>query len=383
MGCRSMNKVDSRPSIPRLPSIGRFQDAKILSIDGKMTSISKHCGAKAVTARCKSAMASNETDTQIVPMGASVMGLFCHSLSIFGGDYVICRIFLQSTRIVVITRAYEALPRPAWVGIRGSSHGASSPATIEALEGELFVGTRNPTITSGGDPPPSSQRNVAALSCRAAKRVPGSLSELHFSHQLAFGLADELRESGFIAGPMKQDEPIHAGVGEALCGVAVDSATGRDADLQIFEAPPSLLAGGAEAVDTLARCLNVERESEPPLRKARGTAECLWRGPAENNLGMRFLYGARHRIDAAERNETPVIFRLLHRPQRDHCGEELLAARSLMIEGRADRVEFGFEVADSDTEDEPAAGQNIHRGKLLGQHHRIALRQYDSTRAEP
>src|SRR5216683_604032 len=345
MGCRSMNKVDSRPSIPRLPSIGRFQDAKILSIDGKMTSISKHCGAKAITARCKSAMASNETDTQIVPMGASVMGLFCHSLSIFGGDYVICRIFLQSTRIVVITRAYEALPRPAWVGIRGSSHGASSPATIKGLEGELFVGTRNPHHCLGGGRsyPPTSQRNVAALSCRAAKRVPGSLSELHFSHQLAFGLADELRESGFIAGPMKQDEPIHAGVGETLCGVAVDSATGRDADLQIFEAPPSLLAGGAEAVDTLARCLNVERESEPPLRKARGTAECLWRVPAE-------------------RNETPVIFRLLHRPQRDHCGEELLAARSLMIEGRADRIEFGFEVADSDTEDEPAAGKDIHGG---------------------
>src|SRR6266851_10484322 len=167
MGCRSMNKVDSRPSIPRLPSIGRFQDAKILSIDGKMTSISKHCGAKAITARCKSAMASNETDTQIVPMGASVMGLFCHSLSIFGGDYVICRIFLQSTRIVVITRAYEALPRPAWVGIRGSSHGASSPATIEALEGELFVGTRNPTIASGGDPPPKLAEK------RCSTKLPG------------------------------------------------------------------------------------------------------------------------------------------------------------------------------------------------------------------
>jgi len=135
MGCRSMNKVDSRPSIPRLPSIGRFQDAKILSIDGKMTSISKHCGAKAVTARCKSAMASNETDTQIVPMGASVMGLFRHSLSIFGGDYVICRIFLQSTRIVVITRTYRA---PVWAGIRAHPLERLVLEPLPKLEGGFF-----------------------------------------------------------------------------------------------------------------------------------------------------------------------------------------------------------------------------------------------------
>src|SRR5713226_6650634 len=82
-----------------------------------MTSFSKHIRAKVITARFKSAMASTETDTQIVPVsGVSLMGLFRHSLSIFGGDYVICRIFLQSARIVVISKAYKALL--ARVGVR-------------------------------------------------------------------------------------------------------------------------------------------------------------------------------------------------------------------------------------------------------------------------
>src|SRR6266851_8181156 len=177
MGCRSMNKVDSRPSIPRLPSIGRFQDAKISSIDGKMTSISKHCGAKAVTARCKSAMASNETDTQIVPMVASVLGLFRHSLSIFGGDYVICRIFLQSTRIVVITRTYRA---PVWAGIRAHPLERLVLEPLPKLDGGFFWARG---LCLGGLRQ-GRRETLQQLSCRAAKRAPGSLSELHFSHQL-------------------------------------------------------------------------------------------------------------------------------------------------------------------------------------------------------
>ena len=84
-------------------------------------------------------------------MGASVMGLFRHSLSIFGGDYVICRIFLQSARMVVIRRTYNALGG-AWVGIRAYSLERLVSAIIKALEGtwdELFVGT--PDLTLAGD----------------------------------------------------------------------------------------------------------------------------------------------------------------------------------------------------------------------------------------
>ncbi len=62
------------------------------------------------------------------------MGLFRHSLSIFGGDYVICRIFLQSARMVVIRRTYNALGG-AWVGIRAYPLKRLVSAIIKALEG--------------------------------------------------------------------------------------------------------------------------------------------------------------------------------------------------------------------------------------------------------
>ena len=79
------------------------------------------------------------------------MGLFRHSLSIFGGDYVICRIFLQSARMVVIRRTYNVLGG-AWVGIRAYPLERLVSAIIKALEGtwdELFVGT--PDLTLAGE----------------------------------------------------------------------------------------------------------------------------------------------------------------------------------------------------------------------------------------
>ena len=84
-------------------------------------------------------------------MGASVMGLFRHSLSIFGGDYVICRIFLQSTRTVVIRRTYKVLP--ARVGIRAHAVERLVLRPLRRLKSELLVGTPHPTLALEGGRP--------------------------------------------------------------------------------------------------------------------------------------------------------------------------------------------------------------------------------------
>src|SRR6266849_6496287 len=150
MGCRSMDKVDSRRSIPRLRRlpVSRRQDfVNRLKNDFNFPALRCKSDHRALQV-CNGKYRGGHTNRSSL-MGASVMGLFRHSLSIFGGDYVICRIFLQSARMVVIRRTYNALGG-AWVGIWAYSlERLRSLRHLKALGDELFVGTPDRTLCGG------------------------------------------------------------------------------------------------------------------------------------------------------------------------------------------------------------------------------------------
>ncbi len=49
----------------------------------------------------------------------------------------------------------------------------------------------------------------------------------------------------------------------------------------------------------------------------------------------------------------------------------------------AQRAKLGFQIANTDAEDQPPAGEDVQTGQLLGQHQRVALRQDDHPGTEP
>src|SRR5581483_9342518 len=96
--------------------------------------------------------------------------------------------------------------------------------------------------------------------------------------------------------------------------IEVHGRTRRHANLQFLELATGLCAGLAEAVDTFASAVEVEREAVPSLRKPCGAAVRLCSMASEHDLGMRFLDRTRHRINALEIDPSPFKSRFLHGP---------------------------------------------------------------------
>src|SRR5207244_2878200 len=94
------------------------------------------------------------------------------------------------------------------------------------------------------------------------------------------------------------------------------------------------------------------------------------------------LRGPRPRLDAAKREESTVILRLVLRPDREHRLEVLDRALPLVSERDAERVELGLQEPDPEAEDEAPAGDNVDARELLRQDQWIALRQDDDPGTE-
>src|SRR5579859_2108327 len=103
---------------------------------------------------------------------------------------------------------------------------------------------------------------------------------------------------------MEQDQAMHAQVGKPLRGIKVHASARRDADFQVLEAPPRLLACSPQSLDTLRRGVEGLGITEPALRQTRRAAVRVLGMAAEDHLGMRLLNRPRHRIDAAEGYEA-------------------------------------------------------------------------------
>src|SRR5580700_7234063 len=113
---------------------------------------------------------------------------------------------------------------------------------------------------------------------------------------------------------------MYAGLGKALGSIRIDPPARTYADFEILEFAPGVATRGLEPVDASDCCLDIEREAEPSARQARTTGIRLFGVTAEDDLWMRLLHRPRHRVNAAEVDEPPVILGLFHAPKRDHRG---------------------------------------------------------------
>src|SRR5258706_15968592 len=87
------------------------------------------------------------------------------------------------------------------------------------------------------------------------------------------------------------------------------------------------------------------------------------------------LHRARIRVDAGEVGEVAVGLRVLVVPEVMHRVEELVGCRGAMLEVGSDGTELRFEIADTDSEREPARAQHVEARDLLGQYAGVALRK--------
>src|SRR5690242_7450032 len=114
-----------------------------------------------------------------------------------------------------------------------------------------------------------SAHRVPHLSVRLGVHLV-TIARSNLCHQLALAVADETQDARRVALAMQQDQTMHPGVGEAARLVAIDPAAWSDAYLEILEASSVLLACRPEALEVLARGLEVEREAVPSAGQARG-----------------------------------------------------------------------------------------------------------------
>src|SRR5207245_3359723 len=110
--------------------------------------------------------------------------------------------------------------------------------------------------------------------------------------------------------------------------------------------------------------------------------EGFGRVSADDDRRMGRLRGPRPRLDAAKREESTLILRLVLRPDREHRLEVLDRALPLVSERDADRVELGLQEPDPEAEDEAPAGDDVDARELLRQDQWIALRQDDDPGTE-
>src|SRR5437870_12496934 len=110
--------------------------------------------------------------------------------------------------------------------------------------------------------------------------------------------------------------------------------------------------------------------------------EGFGRVSADDDRRMGRLRGPRPRLDAAKREESTVILRLVLRPDREHRLEVLDRALPLVSERDAERVELGLQEPDPEAEDEAPAGDDVDARELLRQDQWIALRQDDDPGTE-
>src|SRR5437867_10777847 len=194
-----------------------------------------------------------------------------------------------------------------------------------------------------GRPPPARRPDLMRLPCE-------------LSDQVVRRLLDDAQHRRLVARSwLVEDQAAYPELGEALRGLHIQHgplALGRwrDAHLDVREGTADRRARPLDALDARASLLEVEREAVPALGEACGAAERFRRVAAEDDLGMRLLHRPGHRLDTRERRESALERRLLHRPEREHRREVLLAPRALLLERDAERVELRLQVANADPE---------------------------------
>jgi hypothetical protein len=103
---------------------------------------------------------------------------------------------------------------------------------------------------------------------------------------------------------------------------------------------------------------------------------------AAHHHRQRALERARMGADSREADERAVERRPLVFPERAHRAEVLGGPSPASLHRDPDCLHLGLEVADAHPEGEPSARDDVEAGELLGENHRVALRQDHDARGE-
>jgi hypothetical protein len=133
---------------------------------------------------------------------------------------------------------------------------------------------------------------------------------------------------------------------------------------------------------TAATCSGVRSQPYQAVGRA-GAAVGGRRFAADHDRRMRALDRARPLDHVRERDEAPLELRRRLVPQRAHGGNVLIGARAAVGQRRAERAQFGLEIADAEADDQSALAEHVDRRQLLGEQDRLALRQHDHPDREP
>src|SRR5439155_8336652 len=114
-----------------------------------------------------------------------------------------------------------------------------------------------------------------------------------------------------------------------------------------------------------------------PAVALRHRATIRGRRSAADDDGDRRLHGARHRLNALERQIRTAMDWLLLRPQRAHRREIVVADATAFLERRARRLHLRLTPADAEPEDHPTVREHVERRELLREHDGLALRKDD------
>src|SRR5262249_22703930 len=128
--------------------------------------------------------------------------------------------------------------------------------------------------------------------------------------------------------------------------------------------------------------IEVERKAVPAVALLDGALERSRGAAPDNDWRVWALYWMRMRLHVCERYEPSLIGGLRLAPHRPPRRPGFLRGRATVGERRAESPELGLEVADADSEDQPAARQNVEARQLLGKDQRVSLRQDDDAGAE-
>jgi len=125
-----------------------------------------------------------------------------------------------------------------------------------------------------------------------------------------------------------------------------------------------------------------EAEPVPALPEVGDAAERRIALAAEDDRWVRLLDRLREHAERRYPQERAVVARQRLRPERAHRGEVFAAARGAIVERDAEGLELLAQPADADAEVEPAAGEDVRIGDLLGRVQRRPLRDEADPRAE-
>ena len=151
----------------------------------------------------------------------------------------------------------------------------------------------------------------------------------------------------------------------------------------------SMASGSRPCSSALARITAMSSASSSWEPSAREESVAESAGPAGGHLGVATdvdrdvgLGGAGSGVGVGEPRELAVGRGRALGPERPQRGDVVVEALAPLGEGDAEGVELLLEPPDADAELDPAAGEPVEGGDLLGDHDRVALREDQDAGAE-